>query len=1137
MNHNRQFQSLRSVPDVQETDETEDRIFYQMVGTTQEESHIITNSDRTAIEEWMKLQQSLKEEQYKMRQEDELKNKLLDELKHESKNYYQTYINVLVESNMNQEQKTLEESTSRLFRNAETNVKLIFEKLSNTKVCSAIFQHHNNTNRTTDIETLIRTFINSIYDNIACGSMWKQPILKLMSEIITTEVNRQEFPEFLWDREETLTQFIMKEFAKRPENVKYTKVIFKNSLIQITKVDKFLDLDKRKIAEKLRDIKKEQDKKQKDEKQSMTSSAFIVKQVPIMQNSSHKSIPQRQIPIILPIKNIEVPQQNMTVYYANLIKQYDQSKKANTKHSRRNQNQLTEFSLKVLQFGEEQRQAKFLTMERRSIPPIQESHSESPIRKLSEVYSHNSRSDQYMNNEINSVLIACIDKFKQLVNNIMENIFKNIYLIPQGIRIICKMIQITILKKFPDATEQQIQENIFSFLFNVWLIPQLVFPKQYSSFKYIREDHENTVQQIHTIIKKMIKNQKYNDDPQYNRLNQYMQDLQPSLKDYLQEILNLCPDSVSAIINDTNKIDGIQSNCVCIALDEIKVLCLLLQDMKTFKTESADLQKVINQLVILATRTLEIDKHENIFRQQSNLQTQQQIYALILNFSIPNNIVYQEQVQPLKKMKDEKLRNQRKLINALMKCLIEIQDLATSTSGNQEETSLKRVLTNFVDKYTYLDDKKTVFQIKYVLEQLKLLNKEDLQSNLRNIYQILNQEFQERSMILTEHIQQTKYQLLSAKYNIKKNYEVMRESFEQLSQEKRQKQLYDFIEKTPLTLCVTSPKTREGLFSIKAMKLRNNNNNESLDENQIWVEQQSECIHNAINLEFIKQIVGGASPNDQKKNSEFSNSHCSDIKQFIENFSSLQEVKDAVISGEDKAGVKNAYFEFIQALATFLKGKNEMKIDEIQMMDMLEKYVSKRVYDKVYPKERTYKDAGLYFRIKSLEWVNYDHLEIIKQNRVDEMWDLAVEALLNIDNCKTAVNKLEAMIQCSKIMNDVLKLTSLKEEATSADTVLPILIYILIKAAPQRLHSNLNFVSLFLDKSKTVSQQGYCLTQLQLAIQWLEEVDHKLLKMDQLNFLETITKAEIRYGIHYLKRRNRSERISMPLNKIQALIN
>ena len=45
----------------------------------------------------------------------------------------------MVESNMNQEQKILEESTSRLFKNAETCVKKIFETLSNTRVCSAIF--------------------------------------------------------------------------------------------------------------------------------------------------------------------------------------------------------------------------------------------------------------------------------------------------------------------------------------------------------------------------------------------------------------------------------------------------------------------------------------------------------------------------------------------------------------------------------------------------------------------------------------------------------------------------------------------------------------------------------------------------------------------------------------------------------------------------------------------------------------------------------------------------------------------------------------------------------------------------------------------------------------------------------------
>lgn len=172
----------------------------------------------------------------------------------------------------------------------------------------------------------------------------------------------------------------------------------------------------------------------------------------------------------------------------------------------------------------------------------------------------------------------------------------------------------------------------------------------------------------------------------------------------------------------------------------------------------------------------------------------------------------------------------------------------------------------------------------------------------------------------------------------------MKESHDQLTQERRQKQLYEFIEKTPLQFCVTSPKTREGLYSVKAMKMRNNATQE---EDKIWVEDQKECIHNAINLEFIKQIVGGGatSPNDSKKNSEFSNSHCGDIKAFVDIFAKLPEVRDAVMTGQDRAGVKQAYFEFVKAMAEYLKEKENMMLDDEQIMDMLEKYVSKRIYD------------------------------------------------------------------------------------------------------------------------------------------------------------------------------------------------
>lgn len=92
----------------------------------------------------------------------------------------------------------------------------------------------------------------------------------------------------------------------------------------------------------------------------------------------------------------------------------------------------------------------------------------------------------------------------------------------------------------------------------------------------------------------------------------------------------------------------------------------------------------------------------------------------------------------------------------------------------------------------------------------------------------------------------------------------------------------------------------------------------------------------------------------------------------------MPEVRESVITGEDKTGVKLAYFEFIRALAEYLGKKDNVNLDSNSIMEMLEKYVSKRIYDKVYPKERTYKDAGLYFRIKSIDWISYDNLEIPK---------------------------------------------------------------------------------------------------------------------------------------------------------------
>ena len=61
----------------------------------------------------------------------------------------------------------------------------------------------------------------------------------------------------------------------------------------------------------------------------------------------------------------------------------------------------------------------------------------------------------------------------------------------------------------------------------------------------------------------------------------------------------------------------------------------------------------------------------------------------------------------------------------------------------------------------------------------------------------------------------------------------------------------------------------------------------------------------------------------------------------------------------------------------------------------------------------------------------------------------------------TPIDKLRCFVDCFKTIVSVLALTNDKGEAAGADESLPISIYVLLKAAPQRLYSNIKFFKNF----------------------------------------------------------------------------
>ncbi|KAI5614343.1 rab5 GDP/GTP exchange factor isoform X3 [Silurus asotus] len=200
--------------------------------------------------------------------------------------------------------------------------------------------------------------------------------------------------------------------------------------------------------------------------------------------------------------------------------------------------------------------------------------------------------------------------------------------------------------------------------------------------------------------------------------------------------------------------------------------------------------------------------------------------------------------------------------------------------------------------------------------------------------------------------------------------------------------------------------------------------------------------------------------------------------------------------------VQDFYQNMSDRLLTHFKGSSE-KVERV--MDQVEKYIMTRLYKSMFCPETTddeKKDLSTQHRIRALHWVTIQMLCVPVDEEIPEAADSVVKAITDIiemDSKRVPRDKLACITSCSKHIFNAIMVT--KKEPASADDFLPTLIYIVLKANPPRLQSNIQYITRFCNPSRLMSgEDGYYFTNLCCAVAFIEKLDAHSLNLSVEDF-------------------------------------
>lgn len=172
--------------------------------------------------------------------------------------------------------------------------------------------------------------------------------------------------------------------------------------------------------------------------------------------------------------------------------------------------------------------------------------------------------------------------------------------------------------------------------------------------------------------------------------------------------------------------------------------------------------------------------------------------------------------------------------------------------------------------------------------------------------------------------------------------------------------------------------------------------------------------------------------------------------------------------------------------------------NQLQILAKIKDYIIRQIYKYIYPEKPLGDDFNFFNKVKRIQWITPEHLNL-KNINIFHL-NNAISWIKRFEFYKSINDKLYCINKIYIDMNNAIKFDYGINNEAKKEELKPLFQYIIIKAEPERMISNINYIKCFTENIELDEKVNYLLTLLESSKEFVINLTYKLLNITKQEF-------------------------------------